>query len=364
MIEGINSLFPAGTLEQQIHKLLQAVEQSPSTVMITDTNGNIDYINPKFFSLTGYQPAEVIGKNVRLLKLGDQPPEVYKALWDNLRAGKEWRGRFHNLRKDGTVYWENVSIAPLRNDAGQTTHYIKVAEDITKVVELEKLKDDLTRMIVHDLKNPLTGIMSTAELFATNMLGPLTAEQRKFIDNIALSGRKMLNLIMDMLMIGMMEESKLNLNKTRFTPAKLFKGLAWLEIEAQKEEKTLEMTSDKELIITADQSLITRVLENLVNNAFKHTSRGGRVALRVTRYALRNEVLFEVVDNGEGIPAEYLARVFDKFFKVESQTLKSKIDTGLGLTFCKLVIEAHGGRIWVESEIGKGSKFFFLLPLK
>ena len=112
--------------------------------------------------------------------------------------------------------------------------------------------------------------------------------------------------------------------------------------------------------MNGDQSLLTRVIENLVGNALKHTPTGGKVTLRASRQGGRS--LFEVIDNGEGIPAEFLPRIFDKFFKVESSTLKSKIDTGLGLTFCKMAVEAHGGEIKAESTVGRGSRFFFYLP--
>lgn len=353
--------LPTGTLEEQLHKLLQAVEQSPSIVMITDKEGNVDYVNPKFYRTTGRTPEEVLGKNVRLLKLGDQPQGLYQELWATLRSGKEWRGRFHNLRKDGSAYWESVSLAPLRDINGATTHYIKVAEDITKLVDLEKWCDDLSRLIVHDLKNPLTGIVSSVELFLSGLLGSLTDEQKKFLEIIQVSSRKLSNLIMDILDVSKLEENKLAVNKTVFPIVDLVKNLSWTELYARKDEKILKFDLEKGLSISADQNLLVRILENLVSNAIKHTSRGGEIRINIR--GDQGRMLFEVIDTGEGIPQEYLGRVFDKFFKVEGQTLKTKIDTGLGLTFCKMAVEAQGGAIAVESEVGKGSRFYFYLPI-
>ena len=350
-------------LQKQVDKLLQVVEQSPSTVMITDPDGNIDYVNPKFCSITGYTGPEVIGKNVRNLKLGDQPPEIYRELWATIKAGQEWRGRFHNLKKDGSSYWEAVSLAPLRNDQGQTEYYIKVAEDITAQIELEKLRDDLTELIVHDLKNPLTGIVSTNEMLLAGLLGPLTDEQKKYLGYSRVSAKKLLNLIMDLLETRRLEENKMPLNKSRFSLDDLAKELAWLELLAGQEKKVFAVKIDKGLTISADRNLLVRIIENLVSNAIKHTPAGGKIVLRTTNYELR-EILFEVTDTGEGIPKEYLDKLFNRFFKVETQNLKTRIDTGLGLYFCKMAVEAHGGRIGVESAAGKGSRFYFTLPNK
>ncbi len=235
-----------------------------------------------------------------------------------------------------------------------------VEDKRAKIAALEKLRDDLTNLIVHDLKNPLTGIVAANELFLTGMLGPLGAEQKKYLELSKISSKKLMNMIMDLLDVGKMEENKLELQKTAFPAEELVKDISWVGYSAQKEEKQVDLRAEKGLIVNADRNLIVRVLENLLTNALKHTPRGGKITLNISRK--NNQALFEVVDNGEGIPNEYLGRVFDKFFKVESQTLNTKIDTGLGLTFCKMAVEAHGGKIGVESEVGKGSRFFFSLP--
>jgi PAS domain S-box-containing protein len=359
MSEETNPTLPAFTPEQQLRKFQQVVEQSPSQVVITDVNANIDYVNPKFTKLTGFSREELYGRNIRVLK-GDQPPGLYQILWQNLLAGREWRGRFHNKKKNGELYWAAASIAPLRDADGRTLFYIMVAEDITKEVELEKLRDDLTHMIVHDLKNPLSGVVASVELFLSGTLGSLTADQRKFIENIQASGKKLTNLIMDMLDVNKLESNQLVLQRSNFTAAELLNNLNWLEANAQRDEKKVIFSGDPGLRINADLKLITRVLENLASNALKHTPRGGRVTVGLKKSGM--EIIGEVSDNGEGIPAEYLDKVFDKFFKVSGQNLGTKLDTGLGLTFCKMAIEAHGGKIGVESTVGKGSRFYFTIP--
>jgi PAS domain S-box-containing protein len=129
--------------EEQLRKLSLAVEQSPSSVVMTDAQGRIDYVNPKFCSLTGFTAEEVRGRNVRMLKSGRMPPEIFRRLWDTILAGQEWRGEFHNKKKNGESYWELASISPLLDAAGQVTHFVSVKEDITEQRRLEAERDNL-----------------------------------------------------------------------------------------------------------------------------------------------------------------------------------------------------------------------------
>lgn len=348
--------------EAELRKLSSAVEQSPSTIAITDINGDLEYVNPKFTRLTGYASAEVIGQNPRVLKSGDKSPEEYKELWDTITSGNEWRGVFHNKKKNGDIYYEEASISPIRDPEGTITNFIKVAEDVTARVKLEQLRDDLTHMIVHDLKNPLTGIVSAVELINSGTLGPITDEQKKFLATAQISYKKLSNLIMDLLDIRKMEDNKLELNIESFKGEDILEAVAWTRSLASKEKKNLTFKAQDNINISADKNLIVRVVENLLTNAVKHTPPEGKISLNITKD--QQQITFEVSDTGEGIPPEYLDRVFDRFFKVSGQKMKTKIDTGLGLTFCKMAVEAHGGKIGVKSKLGQGSKFYFHLPIK
>ncbi len=346
----------------QTETLWLALEQSPSTIAIADSRGNLEYVNPKFTRLTGYRPEEVLGKNPRLLKSGDKSPAEYKELWQTITSGREWRGIFHNRKKNREIYFEEASISPVKDRSGKIAHFVKVGEDVTKRVKLEELRDNLTHMIVHDLKNPLTGIVSAVELIDSGSLGPVSDDQKKILGTARIGYKKLTNMIMDLLDINKMENASLRLSLTSFSGADLIKSLDWTNQLAAKENKTLVFAVEGGLAVRADKNLIVRVMENLITNAVKHTPEGGQIDVAVRQDG--RQLLFEVSDTGEGIPRQYLSRVFDKFFKVESQQLKTKIDTGLGLTFCKMAVEAHGGSIAVESEPGRGSRFYFRLPIK
>ncbi|GAH01161.1 unnamed protein product, partial [marine sediment metagenome] len=133
-------------LEENIRKLSQSVEQSPASVIITDIQGNVEYVNPKFTQITGYTIDEVKGQNPRILKSGEKSPEEYKELWDTITKGKTWHGEFHNKKKNGELYWEDATIGPIKNEKGEITHFLALKEDITNQKRLEEDR----KILFHD----------------------------------------------------------------------------------------------------------------------------------------------------------------------------------------------------------------------
>ncbi|OHD64387.1 MAG: hypothetical protein A2176_01500 [Spirochaetes bacterium RBG_13_51_14] len=146
------------TTEEKIRTFSMAVEQSPASVVITDRHGTIEYVNPKFSRLTGYSAAEALGKNPRILKSGAQPPEFYRVMWETISAGRDWRGEFHNLKKNGESYWESASISPILDEKGEITHYVAVKEDITErkmAEEALRTSEEMLRKKNQDMEREL-----------------------------------------------------------------------------------------------------------------------------------------------------------------------------------------------------------------
>ncbi|MGA2786164.1 MAG: PAS domain S-box protein [Verrucomicrobiota bacterium] len=160
-------------MEQSLRQLSVAVEQSPASIVITNTAGDIEYVNPKFIELTGYTMEEVLGKNPRVLKSGEKSPEGYRELWETIRAGNEWRGEFHNKKKNGELYWEFASISPIRDSAGRVTHYVAVKEDITTRKKFEADRDQL----IHHLQQTLANVKALSGLL------PICAGCKKIRDD-------------------------------------------------------------------------------------------------------------------------------------------------------------------------------------
>lgn len=238
-------------------------------------------------------------------------------------------------------------------------------DTLRKLREAEKMRDDLMKMIVHDLKTPLTSVLATMEMLIDGDFGDLTEEQRKMLGDAEGQAEDLLGLIGDLLELARFEEATMTLELQPIAPAALLNEIVneW-SIRFQQEGATASVdVADDAPVFEADKGLLKRVLGNLVQNALTHSSN----AIRLQLSARRNDdgILFTVADNGPGIPPEYHEVIFRKFERVKNPNMPRTRSSGLGLAFCKLVVDAHGGRIWVQSAgEGKGSAFHFTLPAK
>ena len=237
-------------------------------------------------------------------------------------------------------------------------------ESLRKQRELQKMRDDLMKMIVHDLKTPLTSVLATMEMLLDGDFGSLVQDQRKAVGDAEAKAEDLLALINDVLEVSRIEEAELNLDLQPIAPAALLTEIEheW-EVRFQQEsvEATVEVTDDAP-VFEADKELLKRVLNNLVQNAVTHSAQAVKIDFKARRDG--DGVLFTVADNGPGIPPQYHEVIFRKFERVKTQGVPRTRSSGLGLAFCKMVIDAHGGRIWVQSAEGQGSSFHFTLPLK
>ena len=236
-------------------------------------------------------------------------------------------------------------------------------ESIRKQKELEKVRDDLMKMIVHDLKSPLTSIIGAMEMLMDGDFGALMVEQRSALGDAETRAEDLLALIEDLLEVARLEDTELALHLAQTAPGALLTEVRheW-DIRSQQEGATINIeVADDAPVISADQALIKRVFGNLVQNSLSHSGRAVTVHLGARREA--EGVLFTVADDGVGIPQEYHDIIFRKFEQVRTPHIPRVRSSGLGLAFCKLVVEAHGGRIWVKSG-GEmlGSAFHFWLP--
>jgi len=235
-------------------------------------------------------------------------------------------------------------------------------DSLRKLRELEKVRDDLMKMIVHDLKTPLTSVLATLEMLSDGDFGEVTIPQKAAIGDAETKSEDLLALIDDILEVARIEEANISLSLTPIAPAALLAELVheWGHRFQQEQSTAAISVSDDAPVFTADRNLIKRVFSNLIQNAVTHSSHPIHLELGARRAG--QGVLFTVSDNGPGIPSEYHEIIFRKFGQVEMPRTPRTRSSGLGLTFCKLVVERHGGRIWVKSTEGKGSSFYIELP--
>jgi signal transduction histidine kinase len=226
--------------------------------------------------------------------------------------------------------------------------------------ELEKLRDDLTHMIVHDLRTPLTSLLTG--LMSIPPLGDMNAVQSECLEMATVGGQRLLGQINELLDISKLENGSLQLNYAEVDLGTVVRG-AVAQVHELAADKGLDLQVEMSpglAPVEADAEKMIRVLVNLCGNAIKFTPRGGTIRLSVRRG--EENFSIAVADTGEGIPAEYLDRIFEKFGQVENRKAGRSMSTGLGLTFCKMVVERHGGKIDVESNPGRGSVFTIALP--
>jgi two-component system cell cycle sensor histidine kinase/response regulator CckA len=361
--------------DEELRKLSRAVEQSPASIIITDTAGDIEYVNPKFTQVTGYHPAEVLGQNPRILKSGHTPVTEYKQLWERITSGNEWRGEFQNKKKNGELFWESASISPVRDPNGTITHFLAVKEDITERKRLEQQLWQAQKMesigtlaagIAHDFNNILAIILGYTSLMRRAAGdSPRVATS---LEAIAMAVERGAGLVRQILTFA---------RKTEFNLEPLDVNVVINELSRMLGEtfpKTISLSlqlAESLPVISMDHSQLHQALLNLCVNARDamrdHGSlaitsgsiSGDGLAARFPQAAGNHYVVIGVSDTGVGMDEATKSRIFDPFFTTKE---KGK-GTGLGLAVVFGVVQAHQGFIDVESEPGKGSTFWIYLPV-
>ena len=236
----------------------------------------------------------------------------------------------------------------------------QLQDKYNQLSELEKLRDSLTGMIVHDLRTPLTSLLTGLQ--TVEMVGELNDEQKEVFQLSIDGGEQLLGMINDLLDVSKMEDGSMTLDRRPVALSALVES-AIRQVAPLTRDKGIALKTEMAPDLPAlnlDENKMTRTLVNLLGNAIKFTPQNGTIT--ITAHYGKGECVVRVRDTGEGVPSDAFERIFEKFGQVETRKAGHKMSTGLGLTFCKLVVEAHGGRIWVESELGQGSTFSFVLP--
>jgi len=348
--------------EEQVRKLLRAVEQSPATVVITDTEGTIEYVNPKFTSLTGFAAEEVVGQNPRVLKSGVQDTEFYRNLWDTIKSGQEWRGEFHNRRRDGTLFWEAASISPIRDGDGVVTHFVAVKEDVTERKRIEEERERLIQeldafahTVAHDLKNPLGAVLGFADLLVKDRSSLSGPELDESLTAICQGARKMHSIIEELLLLAGVRKAEVPMSPVNM--AMVVQG-AWSRLTLLIDEHHPELVLPQSWPGALGHGpWLEEVWANYLSNALKYGGRPPRLELGAERTA-DGQVRFWVQDNGPGLTAEQRDKLFTPFTRLHQVRATGQ---GLGLSIVRRIMEKLSGSAWVESEPGQGSRFGFTL---
>ncbi|UCF20552.1 MAG: response regulator [Gemmatimonadota bacterium] len=355
--------------------LATAVEQSAEAILITDTNGVIQYVNPSFSRITGYSQEEAVGETPRLVRSGRHDDPFYGQLWQTLLRGDVWSGNFINRRKDGTLYRQEATISPVRDSSGKIVNFVLAGRDVTREIELEEQLRQSQKMeavgqlaggIAHDFNNLLTAIMGNAELLLANLNED--DPRRGDLDEIRHAGARAARLTRQLLAFSrrqVMEPVILGLNEVVDNVSNLIQRLIGEPIE-------LVTKLDEGLVqVLADPGQIEQVVLNLAVNARDAMPEGGRLLIETANVDLDEEylgtharvtpgsyVMLAISDTGVGMDEETRSRIFEPFFTTKA----SGKGTGLGLSTVYGIIKQSNGYIWVYSEPGRGTTFKIYLP--
>ncbi|MEI6062230.1 MAG: PAS domain S-box protein, partial [Bacteroidota bacterium] len=362
--------------EALIRILSTAINQSPVTTVMTDLEGNIEFVNPKFVETTGYSAEEALGQNARLLQAGEKSRAEYKELWDTILSGQNWYGTFHNRKKSGELYWESAVISPVKDEKDSIIHFLAVKEDITlrlkaeqeiklKNEELSKLnaeKDKFFAIVAHDLRGPLGGFMGLTEMMADKEQHFAAADIQEMTVQLSRSARQTFNLLENLLEWSQMENGLNGFSPQKLKLSQVVRDCMNIVSEsARKKEIGVFADITDEPTVFADKNMLKTVIRNLLSNAIKYTPNGGSVNISAG-LSENNTVTVSVRDTGIGMDDELLKSLFLVGANIKRPGTQGESSTGLGLQLCKEFVEKQGGRIWVESEQEKGSVFHFTLP--
>ncbi|MBI2596799.1 HAMP domain-containing protein [Candidatus Daviesbacteria bacterium] len=330
-------------------------------IVVIDFNKNILLSNKTASEITGYTQSEILGKPIdQLIHLFDDKEEIYSKTYCQIN--------FNNSAKLVGKNGKQTKINLVTVQAGQSLHSnlycILILHDLSKEEELERMKLDFISMASHELKTPLTSIIGYLSVFTQENQNKVPKEELELIKRSLISAQQLLTLIQNILNVNKIEDEKMSVTIEQTDYVKvLSKAIDDLKPQANQKNILLSLTLPQQPVpkVLADPVRIGEVLTNLLANAINYTNPGGKVEISLNLSP--NEITTTVSDTGIGIPKEAIPHLFNKFFRVSNQTQQANKGTGLGLYISKSIVEKHHGKVWVESEPGKGSQFSFTLPI-
>ncbi|MGE5216889.1 MAG: ATP-binding protein [Chloroflexota bacterium] len=346
------------------------VENAGDAVIATSLDDQILTWNRAAEVIFGYNKREAIGQNLAILlppNHADELPEIRKQISD---AGVIRNLEVRRKRKDGVILEVALAVSPIKDGPGNTTGLLHLAKDITekkryeeRLKDLDKLKSDFVSNVSHELRTPLTAIKGSVDNMLDGLTGSLNEKQARYLTRIKSNTDRLSRLINDLLDLSRIEAGRIDIMPTVFSPELLAKEvIESLRSIAIDKLLDLKVASGKGGVTAwADRDKVTQILTNLIGNAVKFTSAHGKVTVAIEKNR-DGWVQISVADTGPGIPRDELDRIFDKFHQLAQVNQQKSRGTGLGLAISRALVQMHGGKIWVESEVGKGSTFCFTLP--
>ena len=346
------------------------VDNAGDAIISTDVEDRILTWNHGAEVIFGYSKEETVGQSLTILLPSHRAGEL-KEIRDKVRLTGVIRNlEVRRIRKDGIIIEASLAVSPIRDKDDNVIGFLHLARDVTekkryeqRLKELDKMKSAFVSNVSHELRTPLTAIKASADNMLDRLIGDLNGKQVGYLTRIKSNSDRLARLINDLLDLSTIEAGKIDLRPTKLPLVTLVKEAAesLRPVAAEKLINLTVMSADPGVIAWADRDKVIQVLMNLIGNALKFTPTGGKVTIAVTKNSAA-WMQISVTDTGPGIPAEEVNKVFGRFYQIGQAGTQKTQGTGLGLAISKALVEMHGGKIWAESEAGKGSTFSFTLP--
>jgi PAS domain S-box-containing protein len=342
--------------------LFRAVECARNGIVITDplrVDNPIIYANPAFSQLTGYATEQIIGRNCRFLQRDDREQVAVKEVREAISKEMPITTILRNYKRNGTLFWNELTISPVRDERGRVINFVGVQNDVTARIDSERRVQEFYSVISHELRTPLSSIHGALTAVEDGTAGRVNAQVMRLVKIAVDNSTRLMRLINDILDWKKLESGKFKLNLAFFDPANAINSVI-NELQANSESKGVELVPQimPHHDIYADEDRIIQVLNNLTANAIKFSPPNSRVLITLEAPA-RDTVRFSVSDKGPGIPSEQMDKLFVRFQQLDSSDTRKKGGSGLGLAISKAIVELHGGNIGVSSVVGEGSSFWF-----
>ena len=358
--------------EEQIRKLSRSVEQSPVSILITDTDGTIEYVNSRVETVTGYKSSELIGKNPHIFKSGKMSENEYKLLWEKIKKGEEWTGEFLNKKKNGELFWESAKISPIKNNQGETTHFLAVKEDITEKKKMtedlikakenaekaERLKSEFLAQISHEIRSPLNIILNLSTLIKEEISQEEEKKLSDLLDAVDGAGKRIVRTINSILNMSELQAGTYDFNFEQIDIHSEVLELLKNEYLHYAKSKNLNLIYQNNAVNSkrmGDKYSITHIFANLIDNAIKYTEKGEVKIILFTN--ANNNLQVNVSDTGIGIAENFIDEIFEPFRQQYQGYTRKFEGNGLGLALVKKYCELNRAEIKVNSKEGEGSIF-------
>ncbi len=337
------------------------VESISDGLVVTDAAMNVLHINSIGAELFGVKEDEAIGVPASTVIRDERVLSQLRGQSGNTRT--EQSLAILQYEREGKPRYYRLKFSHIHDAAGKQYGVVTLLQDVTQFKELDRMKSDFIATLSHEFRTPVTSINMSIDLLNQEILGPLNERQQELVNSAKEDCYRLTKLARELLQLSKLESGRVQTRNEELN-IKSVVDFSLRPLLLQFQEKNVALSNEVPVglpVIVADEQQISWVISNLATNALKYTDPGGRV--RISARQDGSNLLLEVEDTGQGIAREHLASIFDKFVQVKQSTDATPGSVGLGLAIAKEIVEAYGGRIWVDSQVGKGSTFSFLLPI-